>query len=468
MTKEIRTRNLGAESKYAFFINVLLLASISVILWLLLPPCTKVGTRNMLFMNFLFTGIVSFFMIALEKYTISVSGLYEKIVTNVLSVFYASVIMMAMNGVFFYSKIRLLADIYLMLTSVFLLMLNDWIFERVVKNTKIYRNPRLLIINSEERTFVRMKRIKYGTLGAYDSWYEDTSKLVAMEFKDFVDTKFAEFDAICILDGLDAEKYSIAMKSAKKHNKDLYIVPNMVDVGMHNATMIRFDDVLTVHVPADYISGVEHFIKRAMDIVFACVTLLVMAIPMGIIALGIKLTSSGPVFYKQERMTIKMKKFMMYKFRTMVPDAEKLTGPKFAEKDDPRITKIGKFLRACRLDELPQLINILLGDMSVVGPRPERPVFINQFEKEIENYDYRFAVKAGLTSLSHVYGRYSTYIHDRTYYDLYYIANYSFFLDLKIILLTTKTIFLKSSAEGEDSFKDKTTTYEVSEKKLGI
>lgn len=158
----------------------------------------------------------------------------------------------------------------------------------------------------------------------------------------------------------------------------------------------------------------------------------------------------------------------MYKFRTMVPDAEKLTGPKFAEKDDPRITKIGKFLRACRLDELPQLINILLGDMSVVGPRPERPVFINQFEKEIENYDYRFAVKAGLTSLSHVYGRYSTYIHDRTYYDLYYIANYSFFLDLKIILLTTKTIFLKSSAEGEDSFKDKTTTYEVSEKKLGI
>ena len=140
----------------------------------------------------------------------------------------------------------------------------------------------------------------------------------------------------------------------------------------------------------------------------------------------------------------------------MIPDAEKLTGPKFAEKDDPRITKVGKFLRACRLDELPQLLNILKGDMSLVGPRPERPVFVEEFEKEIDDYDYRFAVKAGLTSLSHVYGRYSTYIHDRTYYDLFYITNYSFFLDLRIILLTSKTMFMKSAAEGEDDFKQKT------------
>ena len=142
----------------------------------------------------------------------------------------------------------------------------------------------------------------------------------------------------------------------------------------------------------------------------------------------------------------------------MIPDAEKLTGPKFAEKDDPRITKVGKLLRACRLDELPQLLNILKGDMSVVGPRPERPVFVEEFEKEIDDYDYRFAVKAGLTSLSHVYGRYSTYIHDRTYYDLFYITNYSFFLDLRIILLTSKTMFMKSAAEGEDDFKKKTFT----------
>ena len=108
----------------------------------------------------------------------------------------------------------------------------------------------------------------------------------------------------------------------------------------------------------------------------------------------------------------------------MIPDAEKLTGAKFAEKDDPRITPIGKLLRRSRLDELPQILNILKGDMSLVGPRPERPEFTEGFSREIQNYDYRFKLKAGLTSLSHVYGRYSTKIYDRTYYDLFYITNY--------------------------------------------
>ena len=203
--------------------------------------------------------------------------------------------------------------------------------------------------------------------------------------------------------------------------------------------------------------------KRVMDIVLSVVGLIVAAIPMLFIALAIKITSPGPIFYKQRRLTIHRKEFDIYKFRTMIPDAEKLSGPKFAEKDDPRITKIGKILRSCRLDELPQIFNILKGDMSIVGPRPERPVFVEQFEKEIENYDYRFEVKAGLTALSHVYGRYSTYIHDRTYYDLFYIMHYSLLLDIKIILLTAKTMFLKSAAEGVDNFKEKTVAKAESE-----
>ena len=151
------------------------------------------------------------------------------------------------------------------------------------------------------------------------------------------------------------------------------------------------------------------------------------------------------MLYKQVRLTKNKREFEIYKFRTMVQDAEKLSGPVFAVKEDPRITKVGRVLRAMRLDELPQLFNILKGEMSVVGPRPERPFFVEQFEKE------RFAVKAGLTSLSHIYGKYSTHIQDRTCYDLLYVSNYSIFLDIKIILLTSRTMFIKDMAEGEDT-----------------
>jgi len=185
-----------------------------------------------------------------------------------------------------------------------------------------------------------------------------------------------------------------------------------------------------------------------MDIVISFVGLAIASIPMCIIALLIKITSPGPVFYKQLRLTKDKKEFYIYKFRSMVQDAEKKTGPALATKDDPRITTVGRWLRKLRLDELPQLINILKGDMSVVGPRPERPFFVEQYEKEIPNYSKRFTMQAGLTALSHVYGRYSTDIIDRTHYDLLYVQNYSLMLDIRIILLTSRTMFLSDAAEG--------------------
>jgi lipopolysaccharide/colanic/teichoic acid biosynthesis glycosyltransferase len=162
----------------------------------------------------------------------------------------------------------------------------------------------------------------------------------------------------------------------------------------------------------------------------------------------IKLTDGGNIFYKQERVTIQEKRFNILKFRTMVMNAEKLTGPVFAEKDDPRITKFGRFMRATRIDELPQMFNVLLGDMSIVGPRPERPFFVEKFKKEISDYKYRTLVKAGVTGLAQVLGKYTTKAEDKVRYDIIYIKNYSILLDLKLIFQTIKIMFMKDRSSG--------------------
>ena len=460
MINTIKTRNLKKESRYLFFANFITFILTATLLWLaiplIVPISDKLGIRNTLFLNYI-SGIVTlYFMYLLEKYSVVISGLYEKNLINFLSVMYSFVVMCLINAVLFLSYERLIFDVALSIVNLFCVVVFDIIFEKHIKNPKKFKKPKLLILASDEKNFYRMKRIKYGVLNAYDSWYEDIDTMNENELLDFVTNNLSNYDALCILDGLNDYEYNLAVKTAVEMNKDLYIVPNMIDVGKTNSKIVRFDDVLTLYMPKNYISKFSFFIKRVVDILLSGFGVVVAMIPMIFIAIAIKLTSPGPVFYKQERLTKNKKPFYIYKFRTMIPDAEKLTGPKFAEKDDPRITKIGKVLRSCRLDELPQLFNILKGDMTLVGPRPERPVFVEEFGKEIENYDHRFAVKAGLTSLSHVYGRYSTYIHDRTYYDLFYITNYSLFLDLRIILLTTKTMLMKSAAEGEDDFKQKT------------
>ena len=162
----------------------------------------------------------------------------------------------------------------------------------------------------------------------------------------------------------------------------------------------------------------------------------------------IKCTDKGPVFYTQQRLTLNGKVFPIYKFRTMVVDAEKKSGPVKAGDKDPRILPVGRFLRATRLDELPQLLNILKGDMSLVGPRPERPELAEIITKNIPEFSYRLKVKAGLTGYAQIYGKYCTTSYDKLKLDLTYIRNYSIWMDLKLILMTPKVLFMKEATEG--------------------
>ncbi|WKV08017.1 sugar transferase [Thermoanaerobacterium sp. CMT5567-10] len=169
---------------------------------------------------------------------------------------------------------------------------------------------------------------------------------------------------------------------------------------------------------------------------------------MFIISILIKATSPGPVIYSQTRITENEREFKVYKFRTMVKDAEKMTGPVLATDNDPRITKIGKILRATRLDELPQLLNVLKGERSFVGPRPEIPYFVRQFKEQYPTYRYRYNIKAGITGLAQVLGKYTTDADDKLRLDLIYIMNYSVWLDLKILLLTLKIVLTKEASSG--------------------
>jgi Undecaprenyl-phosphate glucose phosphotransferase len=218
---------------------------------------------------------------------------------------------------------------------------------------------------------------------------------------------------------------------------DVKVVPDLLQVIALRARLDDLDGVPVININDVPLQGFNSVVKRAIDIVISGIALVVLAIPFWVIALLVKLTSRGEVFYRQERMGLDGKPFMIYKFRSMYEDAEAVSGPVFASEQDPRRTPLGKLLRRSNIDELPQLWNVLKGEMSIVGPRPERPLFVAQFKDKIPQYMLRHKVKAGITGWAQVHGwRGNTSIEKRIEYDLYYIENWSVRLDLKIMWLT--------------------------------
>jgi len=218
---------------------------------------------------------------------------------------------------------------------------------------------------------------------------------------------------------------------------DVRFVPDLLQFIALRARLEDLDGVPVISINDVPLQGFNTALKRLIDIPIAAVALVLLAIPLGILALLVKRTSPGPIFYRQERMGLDGKSFTIYKFRSMTHDAERETGPVWARENDPRRTGFGRFLRRYSLDELPQLWNVLRGDMSIVGPRPERPLFVEQFKHRYPQYMLRHKVKAGITGWAQVNGwRGNTSIEKRIEYDLYYIENWSLALDLKIMWLT--------------------------------
>ena len=208
------------------------------------------------------------------------------------------------------------------------------------------------------------------------------------------------------------------------------------------------DDIPMQRVTRMLLTAEQRVLKRILDIAVAVTALIILSPVILITAVMIKLDSKGPVLYSQERVGLYGKTFFVHKFRSMKQDAEAKCGPVLASEGDPRITKFGRFMRATRLDELPQLFNVLKGEMSIVGPRPERPFFVKQFIAQKPEYDYRHNVKPGITGLAQIAGKYNTSAYDKLIYDLLYIQDVSVKTDLMIMLQTFKVLLTKSSTEG--------------------
>ena len=236
-------------------------------------------------------------------------------------------------------------------------------------------------------------------------------------------------------------------------NVRAYIAPKISDIILRGAEEIRLFDTPLLLCRNYGLTFEQRLGKRIFDLVFAVVFLVLLSPLMLLSAIAIKLDDGGPVLFKQKRLTYHGKEFYVYKFRSMVVNAEK-AGPQLAKENDSRITRVGRILRKCRLDELPQLINILRGDMSVVGPRPERPELAEEYEKTMPEFEFRLQVKAGLTGYAQVTGLYDTLPYDKLKMDLMYIENYSIFLDLRIILMTLKTALFPGETNEEANAHD--------------
>lgn len=262
------------------------------------------------------------------------------------------------------------------------------------------------------------------------------------------------YDAIVLWDISVADRNTL-LKFCYSKSIRVYMMPKISDVLVKGADQLHLFDT-PILLTREYALKIEQRIAKRLIDLFCAIILLIIASPfMLITAIVIKLYDGGPVFYKQIRCTRDAQEFYILKFRSMRVDAEKDGVARLASKNDDRITPIGKFIRAVRIDELPQLINILKGEMSFIGPRPERPEIIAQYLEEMPEFAFRMKVKAGLAGYAQVYGKYNTTPYDKLKLDLTYIENYSVWLDLKLMLLTLKILFKPESTEGVD--KNQTT-----------
>lgn len=364
----------------------------------------------------------------------------EVILSQYLSIFISNVIT--------YIIISLLAFRLVNVLPVLLMTLGDfcittiWTFLAGRLYGHIFKSWKILLIYGERPATdlvykVEERRDKYAIYDAIN----------VNEGMDAIAEKVKDFEAVIIGD-ISANQRNDVLKFCYGHGIRAYAIPKISDIIMMGSDRIHIFDTPFLLAKGYSLTFDQRFMKRLLDLILA-VLMLILASPfMLITAAAIKLYDRGSIFYRQTRCTQDEKEFEIIKFRSMVENAESDGVAKLAAENDSRITPVGKFIRATRIDELPQLFNIIKGDMSFVGPRPERPEIIKEYVEDMPEFKFRTRVKAGLTGFAQIYGKYNTVPYDKLKLDLFYIENYSLWLDIKLILMTVKIVLKKDSTEG--------------------
>ncbi|MDW8759440.1 sugar transferase [Streptococcus suis] len=330
--------------------------------------------------------------------------------------------------------------LYLLMGSVIAVSIHLGIFYFF---TRIAKPSRVLVLGKENAV--------YNVLKTFDNNAQQlhlVTHLVIGNYFENLKKVEEEIDIVYIAGILDPITLQGLYNYLIRKEKTIYLTSTIENSISINSHLLNISDESIIQVSPYYLSREQAAIKRLMDIVISFVLLILLTPIMLLTILAIKLESKGPIFYRQERVTLGNSEFSILKFRSMVVDAEAKTGPVLAQKDDSRVTKVGKFIRATRIDEIPQLINVLLGEMSIIGPRPERPNFVQEFTEINPFYPLRHNVRAGITGYAQVYGKYTSNFEQKLKFDLLYIKNYSLFLDIKLLLKTILIVFDKMSSQG--------------------
>ena len=341
----------------------------------------------------------------------------------------------------------MVADVVLIIACVFFY---TWIYHKIYAPKKM-----VMVIGRRDAISLKFK------METRPDKYHIEKIISAEDDLDSICKQIAEYEAVIIND-VPAEVRNRILKFCYAHEIRTYVTPKISDIIVRGSTDITLFDTPLLLVKGNGLTPTQRFFKRILDLAICLPAFIIAAPIMLVTAIAIKLEDGGPVFFKQARATLHGDVFYILKFRSMIVDAEMEGHAIPATDKDPRITKVGNIIRPCRIDELPQLLNIIKGDMSIVGPRPERVEHMEKYSEEIPEFIFRTKVKGGLTGYAQIYGKYNTSAYDKLRLDLMYIENYSIIQDLKLIFLTLRILFKKESTEGfaaqeENATKEDTT-----------